>query len=360
MITFDKLKLVSSADNINIMHGFVVSTKNNQIIQQKYRITTPCFVEIIVGNDEMSIEFTAKILKNNYPLLINTYTIKTCLEAINQLGVCDLNIDAIMKNSYVVKCDITKDVAGLNLRNVKEHISTHISNHNQWIMRPMKNNDNIILEKNVVTRRNKSRLSIYNKEAEMRKASNKDFLAWAGEDIKNSYTGITRFELSLTTCAAIRSELQIANTELGTVINADANPIVNLLDSALREDTNYMCTITKLSDFDKQTTLAYYNWDIGVIEKNARMIYKERYHKNKLAPYQRLIDAHTKNAMSPPYTYDFHKLCSFYNNEVEYFVEINISNGYWVSRESTTSDTLCQKTMITSDVKCIGAKNVFK
>lgn len=331
MLKFDKLKLVTSADNIDVLNGFIVMTKNNQVVRKKFKITSPCFVEIVINtiSNELTIEFTGKLLKDKYPLLINANTIRTCLEAINQLGACFLNIDAIMNDATVVKCDVTKDVAGIELSNLKDHISTHISNHNQWIMKPVRSNDNIILDKNVDTHRYRRRLSIYDKEDEMSKATNKDYLAWVGNEVKNSFKGITRFELSLTTCAAIRSVLKVTDTRLATVLNAEANPIADLLDSALRKDTCFTSTITTLSQFDKQTTLAYYKWDIEAIEKNARIIYKERYHKNKLEPYQRLIDAHAHNALFPPDIYDFQTLCSFDTDEVECSTPITVSNNYW-------------------------------
>ncbi|MCR5115628.1 MAG: hypothetical protein K6A95_08155 [Bacteroidales bacterium] len=341
MINFDKLKLVSSADNINILQGFVITTQNNQVVRQKFKITSPCLVEMVINtiSNELTIEFTAKLLKSNYPLLINANTIRTCLEAINRIGVCVLNIDTIMNDATVVKCDVTKDVAGIDLADLKGYISTHIVNHNRWTMRPILNNDNVIIEKNVVTPRNKRRLTVYDKEEEMMKATNKDFLAWAGEELKDSFKGITRFELSLTTCAAIRSVLMIEDTSLETVLNADANPIADLLDSALRKDTCFTSTITTLSQFDKQTTLAYYNWDIEAIEKNARIIYKDRYHRNKLEPYQRLIDAHAHSALFPPDSYDFQALCTFDTDDEEYSTTITVSKDYWESSGLTVSDT---------------------
>lgn len=341
MITFDKLKLVSTADNIDVLNGFEVSTQNNQVVRQRFKIASPCLVEMVINTEsnELTIEFTAKLLKSNYPLLINANTFRTCLEAINRLGVCVLNIEAIMNDAYVVKCDVTKDVADLDLANLKDYISTHIANYNQWTMKPVRNSDNVILEKNVVTPRNKRRLSIYNKEEEMRKATNKDYISWAGNEVQDSFRGITRLELSLTTCAAIRSVLMIEDTCLETVLNADANPIADLLDSALRKDTCFTSTITTLSQFDKQTTLAYYNWDIEAIEKNARIIYKDRYHRNKLEPYQRLIDAHAHSALFPPDIYDFQTLCSFASDdEVECSTLITVRDNYWEGSRLTVSE----------------------
>lgn len=333
MLKFDKLKLVTSADNNDVLNGFEVSTQNSQIVRQRFKIASPCLVEMVINtiSNEFTVEFTAKLLKRNYPLLISANTIRTCLEAINRLGVCVLNIEAIMNDAYVVKCDVTKDVTGVDSSNLKDYISTHIANHNQWTMRPVRNNDNVILEKNVVTSRNKRRLSIYNKEEEMRKATNKDFLAWAGEELKDSFKGITRFELSLATCAAIRSVLKVTDTRLATVFNADANPIADLFGEVLRPDTYYTNTTTNLSEFDKIIALEfYYKWNTEAVEKNARVIYGDRYHKNKLEPYRRLIDEHFRNTVSSSNTYDFQTLCSFSSDdEVECSTPITVSNNYW-------------------------------
>ena len=302
MTTFDRIKVVFPARHIGIIKGFQTITEDDRIKNKSFLQKYPCYVSISVNydTDKARIEFTSKVLKKRYDEKINYNNIAYCLEAIKSMGVCKLDVDSILEDAEVEKCDVTKDVAGIDLPDLKTHIGTHIANYNQWTLKPIKNNDNVILEKNVVTSRNKRRLSIYDKEDEMSKATNKDYLAWAGNEVKNSFKGITRFELSLTTCAAIRSVLKVTDTRLETVLNAEANPIADLLDSALRKDTCFTSTITTLSQFDKQTTLAYYNWDIEAIEKNARIIYKERYHKNKLEPYQRLIDAHAHNALSRP------------------------------------------------------------
>lgn len=343
MINFDKLKMVSTAENIDVLNGFEVSTQNNQIVRQKFKITSPCSVELMVNkmSKELTIEFTGKILKSNYPLLINANTIRTCLEAINRLDVCVLNIEAIMNDATVVKCDVTKDVAGIDLADLKDYISTHIANYNQWTMRPVRSNDNIILEKNVVTPRNKRRLSIYDKEEEMKKATNKDFLAWAGNQVAEPFKGITRFELSLTTYAAIRSVLMIDDTRLPTVLKADANPIADLLDKVLRPDTCYTSSVTNFSEFDKIIALeSHYEWNIEAVEKNARVIYGERYHKNKLEPYRRLIDEHFRNIVSSSKIYDFQTLCSFdTDDEIECFTTITVNNNYWDGSGLTISAT---------------------
>lgn len=340
MITFDKIKIITSASNVEVLSpnndenekGLDVMTKNGQVVSMKYKITTPFLVDLVIRpiEKEVSIEFTSKILKDQYPMLISSKTISACFEAINRLNVFVLDIDSILKDAYVVKCDITKDAEGIDLSKLKDYINTHIANYNQWTLKPIKNNNNIIIEKNVVTKRNKRRLTIYDKYEEMGKSTNKEFLAWAGNGVRDNFKGVARFELSIATCEAIRKVLHITDTNLSSVLTSAAEPICDLLDDALRPDTNYTTTITKLTDFDKYTTMTYYNWDMEAIEKNARYIYKERYNKNKLLPYQRLLDAHNRNAIFPIPTYDFHVICSFHTPTTTYAAPTpHIPQDYW-------------------------------
>lgn len=61
-------------------------------------------------HNELILEFTGKILLDKYPSLINRDNIKDCLSEINKLDICSLDTDAIIQDSEVVKCDVTKDV----------------------------------------------------------------------------------------------------------------------------------------------------------------------------------------------------------------------------------------------------------
>ena len=45
-----------------------------------------------------------------YKELISKYTIRQCLENLNKLGICTIDVDGILRNSWVIRADITKDV----------------------------------------------------------------------------------------------------------------------------------------------------------------------------------------------------------------------------------------------------------
>lgn len=49
-------------------------------------------------------------MKDGYSSLINKDNIRDCFTQIQNLGTCDLDIDGILNDSIVLKCDVTMDV----------------------------------------------------------------------------------------------------------------------------------------------------------------------------------------------------------------------------------------------------------
>ncbi len=329
MLTFDKIKIVTSASNITVLRDFDVTIRNGVTVAQTFKKTVPCsiMISVYLEKDEAAIEFTGKILKDHYPELINQNNIGLCLEAINALGVCMLNVPAILTDASVVKCDVTRDVEGVELCDLKKYLLTHVSNHSKWTVETFQSN-NIELRKLVQTPRHKRRLIIYDKWAEMNKATNRDFLLWTGEEMLDKMKDKVRFEMSLTTCHAIREALKIEDTSLMSVMRSKANPIVDLLSVAIRKDAcDILLHVKKSSDYDKTNTLILNNWDVKPIEMQYRTMYGKSYHRSKLYPYFRLIEQHKqKDATS----YDFSAICNFNDDySITASEHPHISQNYW-------------------------------
>ena len=127
MIQFDKLKIVTNIRYISNINKelFIENKKGNEILYYKYKQKTPYNLIIIVNyfQNELVIEFTSKILKDKFIELINKDNIKECISNINQLNICQLDVDDIINNSEVVKCDITKDIIYDNINEITEYIN---------------------------------------------------------------------------------------------------------------------------------------------------------------------------------------------------------------------------------------------
>lgn len=114
VIRFDKMKLITSIDYISGINTsvFLSITKFDEVLYYKYQQDKPYSLLIMVdySHDELVLEFTGKILLDKYSQLINSDTIKDCLNNINSLQICRLDVEAILQDAELVKCDITKDI----------------------------------------------------------------------------------------------------------------------------------------------------------------------------------------------------------------------------------------------------------
>ena len=237
MITFDKLKIVADISTIEIhdQSRFEVITKKGVVTALKFYQELPYLLMIKVDyqNREVVIEFSGKVLGRDYPELISTRTIGKCFENINALGFCSLDVEAMM-DADVVKCDVTKDVKIQDVSGLTQYVRNHISNYQQFLCRKMRNG-NLVVEKNVVSRKTKKRMTIYDKEKEMHRAENEAFVEANG--LEGAFDGMCRFEINLDSKEQIRQALHVHNTKLMTVLSADANPIADFLDNVVQPES---------------------------------------------------------------------------------------------------------------------------
>lgn len=236
MIKFDRLKIVSTIESISridkgkfqekYMNGILYSLKFQQAYPYKLSI------ELNFNSGEAIIEFTGKILGNRYPELISVDTINDCFQRINEMGICSIDIDAMI-DADVVSCDITQDVLLPNYLETMKMINGNIKNHQAYICRCYRTGS-LSIEKNVVTSKHKKRLSIYNKEKEMNIAKNKNFVS--ANALSGKFEGKCRFELNLKCMEQIRDTLNIKDAKLQNVLASTANPIKDFVDEVLVAD----------------------------------------------------------------------------------------------------------------------------
>ena len=114
MLKIDKIKIVSNIRNISNINEdkFTTIIKDGCITEQKFTSLSPylLYIEADLREQELVIEFSSKILHNNYPQSINITNIRECLSNINALGLCHLDIDSIMEDNSVVKVDVCHDI----------------------------------------------------------------------------------------------------------------------------------------------------------------------------------------------------------------------------------------------------------
>ncbi|HJB44235.1 MAG TPA: hypothetical protein IAB87_05565 [Candidatus Coprenecus merdipullorum] len=273
MQTFDRLKIVTVIDAIDVVNEsvFAKTLVSGSVVSMKYYREMPSklMIKIDYAGREVVMEFSGKILGHNYPHLISMTNIEECFRNIESLGFCRFDMDLLMR-SEVVSCDVTKDVQCSDVRKVQSYIRSHISNYNKYVCRALKNG-NIVLEKNVTTRKNKKRMTVYDKEQEMRKSDNIRYMRTNG--LTDEFVGKCRFEINLNSKEQIRSALHIGDTNLVTVLTSDANPVVEFMEEAvICDEKQRMCSDWKA--YQRYLVLKDCGFDLEKVEAKVRSLYR--------------------------------------------------------------------------------------
>ena len=292
MIKFDKLKIVVNEKYITNINEDVFTTiiKNGQIAEYRYEQQYPylLYIEKDLIEHELVIEFTGKILQEQYPLLISQDTIHQCLDNINRLGICHIEVSSIITAAQVVKADVTQDICCGSYEQLIGSLRTSIKNYNKYLSRVV--NGTFVIEKNVVTRSCKLRMTIYNKADEMRLKTNQDylFLLPNTEEVVEYFADKVRFELNLNSKEQIRKQLNLNNTMLYDVLHSDINPIVNFMDKVFEDEPAPQGL--KLRDLERLALLEKVGMDMHKLEMIVRQHSSPKSHISQLMlPYRNLL-----------------------------------------------------------------------
>ena len=275
MLCLDKVKIITSINNIKDINEDIFQTniKGGILQYHKYQQKRPSSL-LIMNNyekNELVIEFTSKILKDNFIHLINKNNIHECFSNINQLNICTLDIDNILNNSEIVKCDPVKDITfHEDMKVLKNHTNSNLSNYDKWKSKPYKNG--FTVENTVSTPRSKHRIIIYGKAKELGMADNQPFLDSLSDKEKclSHYEDKIRIELNINTKSQIRELLNISDNQLMSVINSDANPILIVLNKAIKETSVNTCVVHTLKDRLHELMLKDCNFDLSKVEAEVR------------------------------------------------------------------------------------------
>jgi hypothetical protein len=290
--TFDKLKLVAGLNSITIIKpdAFQMIEQGGRVISLRYYQNKPneILIKVDFEKGEVVLEFTGKVLGKHYPQLISLDTITECFNNINAMGICKIDIEAMME-AEVVKADYTKDIKGVDYKRLIKFIRSHIINYQSFNDTPHKNG-NYDLEKNVDTRDMKKRITIYDKEREVNLKKNRKYKTANGLD--GEFNDVCRFEINLNSKEQIRKSLNISDNKLLSVLQSTANPIVDFLKSAIIEPDENEQHYSNMRTYTMSLVLRDCDYDLEKVEAKIRSIYPTRGTsiKNKMKPYRDLME----------------------------------------------------------------------
>ena len=299
MLKLDRLKLVTSAKFItNLNQSFIKIPTHKGEYYYKYHQDVPFALTIIVFpiKNELTIEFTGKILGDNYHLLISKQTIKQCFSKICTNNICSLNIEEIIRNSKVCLCDVTKDITcPYPMSEIKTHIKASIKNYDKWLVRKCQNNG-LEIYNSVTTKRRFKRIIIYDKYKELHRAENKIFLSSCENPDKmiEKFFSKIRIEFNLRSMEQIRKYLHVKDTSLESVLCSEAEPILEIWDEVIEENLSSVATSNPqvYNSLEKLSILKECNYDLQAVEMRLRASTRNNTSiRRKMESYKKLLQS---------------------------------------------------------------------
>lgn len=241
------------------------------------------FIATSKSKQTLTLEFSSKILKEDYPKLISRETIEDCLERINQLGICHIDTQGILQTGCITSMDVTTDV-DLDLTPlVLNTLNERVGNYRRYKWEHYEN-EGIAFSRDVKSKDCKETLILYNKSKELQRNDNQAFLNTLPNkyQVLDYFNGKTRFELSLETPRKIKRYIEVEDTYIWDVLNTKANPLLKAFDCIFGHVETF--TSTKPQDYDTfmmGLLLAQYNDDLKTIEQTIRVFFKSHNGLNK-------------------------------------------------------------------------------
>lgn len=284
-LKFDTVKLVTNSSylsNINDeLFEHKVDPSTGEVISVEFKsgkytniVPYTLYIRANYQSHRMTIEFSSKILLRDYPLLICAQTFRQCLLNIVSLGLCELDIDGIIKDCYFSKLHITKDIDLKLTPEILNRLNQCTGDYRRY--KWQRYNDGIQFIKDVKAEDCKAVMTLYDKEAEIALPKNKQFLNKTGsaESILNYFQGKTRLEIQLDNKRRIMKDLGIANTDYHSVMTSQTNVSLIQFDKIFGSDAPESGTtqINNIVDYGLWCIIRYHDFDLKSIEQEIKDI----------------------------------------------------------------------------------------
>ncbi len=283
MVTFDRIKLRTNASYLKEkISGFSKIEKPNGIVRYVYSskddVRIPFLIYIEEECDKLTIEFSSKILLGQYPKKICKTTIQDCLRNLTALGVCEVDVESVISESYVSSADITIDIPIQLDDGLIDELDRKIHNFRRYKRR--RYSSGIVFSKDVINKA--TSLTFYDKILELNLERNMRFLNLLSEGdrvkILDYYRGKTRVEAKVKCVKELRKILGVEKTKLMDVLCSNENPILRVFDDIFGSvDEQKEPLKMSLKDYSYRCILEVNNYDLCRIDMIIRsMVQKSR------------------------------------------------------------------------------------
>jgi hypothetical protein len=157
----------------------------------------------------LTLGFSSKVLLQDYPKLISKKTIYQCIQNINNLGICELDVYSIINTGCFTYLDVTTDKKLVLTDSILNVLNSAVKNYKRFEWEHYKN-EGITFSKDVKSKDCKESITIYDKPKELLSvARNGYFLKLIPniDELLDYFKDKTRFEVKLKTPCKIKSYL---------------------------------------------------------------------------------------------------------------------------------------------------------
>lgn len=228
------------------------------------------FIGINYNSQSLTLEFSSKVLLDDYPKLITRTTLRQCLENINKLGICRIDVNNIINDCYFDKIHITRDVDYYLTNDVFTSLNSCVGDYRRYKWEHYEG-EGIRYTKDVKSNSCKESIVIYNKEKEIVK--NKNFLSKLNDpdSIIKYFKDKVRFEMELKNSKQICKSLNISSTHINYIFGTQVNPLLVQFNKIFGEGKiEHKHYITNYEDYSMQAIIEKHDGDLKKIEQEMK------------------------------------------------------------------------------------------
>lgn len=246
--------------------GIYYNSKNDKLMP------FDLYIGVSYTSQSLTLEFSSKVLLDDYPKLITRTTLRQCLENISKLGICTIDVDRIVSDCYFSKVHITNDIDYVLTNNILSLLNSCVGNYRRFKWEHYKH-EGIRFTKDVKSKECKETIVVYNKEKEILSSKNKPFLDLLdnSDTVIDYFNGKTRFEMELDTPKKICNFLNIGSTHINYIFGSEVNPLLIQFNKVFGEgkiENKY--SITNYEDYSMQAIIEKHSGDLKKIEQEMK------------------------------------------------------------------------------------------
>ena len=246
--------------------GIYYNSKNDK------SIPFDLYIGVSYTSQSLTLEFSSKVLLDDYPKLITRTTFRESLENINKLGICTIDVDKIVSDCYFSKVHITNDIDYTLTNDKLSSLNSCVGNYRRFKWEHYEG-EGIRYTKDVKSKDCKETIVIYNKEKEILSNKNKPFLDLLDNPntVIDYFSGKTRFEMELDKPKKICNFLNVGNSHINYIFSSQINPLLVQFNKVFGEgqiENKY--SITNYEDYSMQAIIEKHGGNLQKIEQEMK------------------------------------------------------------------------------------------